>query len=219
MSAPTVIQDSAAAGTTPYNIVLTGVTAGSTLAAIVYQYNNANDRTYSVSDDINGAWTQAAAAYSAADVCASVLSYFVGSASGTVTITISSNVNVADVYAVVVELTECEFVDSSSVLSASASTTHYCAASGKLDSAGDALIFSGGILHASGGTITPTTGFTTLFVELEGLAQYKSSDAGFTDERSEYSSSTARREFTVSALFETTGGGSALPIILQQLGA
>ena len=61
MSAPLHIQDSGlvTAVSASTDIVLTGVTAGSTLAVIILKAS-AGERTWTVSDDLNGTWDLAA---------------------------------------------------------------------------------------------------------------------------------------------------------------
>lgn len=207
MAAPTVLQSPAPQNnvSTPIPFVLTGVTDGSTLV-LMFSQATAAARTYTCSDNVNGAWTAGPYIFDGSFSSRHAGMFYlenVVTASGSLTVTLSSGASIGSVYAVVVELSECTVLDSSSNHNtAGSTTTHYCAASGALDAPADAIILSGATLHAAGGTLTPTTGFTALINAADCLWQYKASDAGFTDERSQFSSSTARQELGVSMVFQ-----------------
>jgi hypothetical protein len=193
-------------GTTPFTLTLTGVTAGSTLVVAVF-YPVSGIRTFSVADDVNGAWTAGTLVIDTGSNRRLQGFYFEASGSGTVTITITGNVATSGVIAVAAELSACTFSSESTFTTGSATVTHYCAPSGEIDVVGDSLVFSAAVLHAAAGTVTGTSGFTSLANTSDYIAQYKASGSGFVDERSQFSSTTSRREAGFSFGFVSAGGG------------
>ena len=205
MAAPAFIQASsltvAAASNT--DIVLPGVVSGSTLALIITTANDS--RTYTVSDDVNGAWTKAVESNSTGR--RSIMYYFIGSGSGTVTITIDQSSTFQAYSVLAIEIGPSTLDVTGFVEDATNSGTHYCAASGSLDTAANVLVFSGGQLNSTGGTMTKNASATLLASDTTRLMQYRTSDTALTDERSEWTSSTSRATYTVSASFTAGGGG------------
>ena len=203
-------------GTTPFTLTLTSVTSGSTLFVYIF-YPVSGIRTFSVADNVNGSWTPGTLVIDTTSNRRCQGFYFIASASGTLTVTITAlsggtPTATATVTAVAEEFSACTFSSESTFTTGTASTTHYCAASGSLDVSGDSLIISGAVLHANAGTVTKTTGFTQLANTSDYLCQYNTSGSGFTDERSQFASTTLRREAGFSFGFIASGSSQSINV-------
>lgn len=206
MAAPTHVQQWNSTGNGPLAIPLTGVTSGNTLALIMFQ-TLAATRTYTVSDSVDGAWTAGPLANISSRYAQ--IFYKIASSSGSKTVTVSPNGGSTEIHVSVVEI-GASTASVSSTITASGVTSHPCAAVGEIDTLANSYILSGSVLNASGSTYTPNASCTLI---REGdltngfLAQYRRSSGALTDERSIWTSGTARDSGGVSMAFVDSSGG------------
>lgn len=186
---------------------LTGVTTGNTLVALIVQ-TGAAFRTYSVADDNSDSWSTPQSSDPAqARQC--LLAYVVSATGGTTTITATASGD-ASFYLQVVEIESSTFGAISSFSLASNTTSHYAAAVGEIDAASNAIIIAVGSHNSTAGTLTESNTLIDVIASGWGLTQYVRSDAGFVDERSSWTTTTARQNYGVSASFIAAGGGQTV---------
>lgn len=219
MAAPTLIQAPTGQDTTNgTSYVLTGtvgswnvaVTAGSTLICVIHDTGSAI-RTYSVSDDVDGAWTGLTQAQAPSGRSAK-LSYTTGHTGGTVTVTVSSNFNSVK-RVQLLEISDSTFDVESTISSAStgvdASLGYPCSADGTvIDTAADVFIVSAVTLDAAGNPTGGAGGYTALYGGTQWRSQYLRSASALTNERGWIAEAGTDRSFAgVIASWAAAGGG------------
>lgn len=214
MAAPAYVQASTEVSVsgTSGNASLT-TSAGNLLVCALSQTDN-SIRTYTVSDDIDaGNWSQAAYSNPAR---AAGLWYRMNCGGGATTITATASSAVAFRFRIV-EVSGAETTaaldQSSSFTDAGSVGTHYCSAdSTVIDTAADVFVVTSSALNASGGTNTANANYTNLAsASAQVFWQYRASDAGLTDERAEWTSSTARLGVSVISSFVAPAAAGGQP--------
>ncbi len=199
MGAPAFVQQSSVAtGNGTATVTLNGVTAGNTIIVLVTQASSAT-RTYSATN-----YTSAVANNPAR---AAAILYRENCPSGTNSITVNANTGTVAISVIAIEIGASTFENASSFTDGTNVTSHDCAAANALDSASNSFIVSGGVLNASGTVLTKNAGAVLITSDTLLLWQYQTSDSGFVDEKSTWTSSTARTGTCVSASFVGSGGG------------
>ncbi len=201
MPAPALIQQSSlATGNGSATISLSGVLAGSTIILLISQYGSTTVRTYSAPD-------YSVAVQNNPGRQATIL-YRTNVPAGDHSITVSANTGTLAFEALAIEIGPSTFENASTWNSGSTTTVHYCAASGSIDSAADSFLVSGGVLHsAQTGGGTKHSSATLIYSNTFALWQYERSDAGFVDERHDWTTGGGRISVNSCATFvaATTG--------------
>ena len=225
MAAPSVLQvrtfEAPTALTT--GLALTGttgswtsaITAGSTLILALGQRATGN-RTYSVADNVDGAWTARPVLDDGAPNGRKLqLFYIEDHTGGTVTVTVTSSVNqVVDIAAIEIGPSTFEG-DSSRTAGLSTDVTasgYPCSASStELDTSADVFVLSAIVLASTGTLDDPgTAGWTTWgATATRSHYQYKTSNSALTDEQGWIKESGSNRDYisTVAAFIAAGGGG------------
>lgn len=207
MAAPAFVQKSAivAASASATSVTLNGVVAGGTLVVFIFA-TTASNRTYTISDDKGNTWSAIVESQSG-NVRKTCMFRAENVASGNTVITVTQSGTLVAYSILANELGQSTFEQSSASTYATNVTTHYGAASGSLDTAANAIILAGGVLNASGGTMTKKGSFTLIDSNTILLLQYLRTDAGISDERGEFTSSTARNDTCLAVSFVSANGG------------
>lgn len=196
MAAPAHVQDDNANGVsvTSLGITLTGVSAGNLLYAITN--GDTANRNWTMSDDNADTWTQE---QEIDDIGAdeTQISYAKDVTGGNTLITATISTANGSLSMVVAEISGADTVTpvgaSGQFLRASNGTTHFCAITTEIDTPSDVYIAAAGHLNANGDTLTKGASYTELFQfgSLD-MFHYRTSAGALTDERGDWTSSTAR---------------------------
>ncbi len=161
------INTAGAVGTGKVRAFTSDVTAGSLLTCHVRNSDGSNAVT-GVSDDVNGAWTQAETKGPDADNNTGELWYFFPAAAGTTTVTVAGSMTDASIRNCPTEFgatASTVLVDSNSQDNGAAGTTLDSGLASNTGTIGDALVVGGGV---TGAQVTYTEGGTgSTFVEAQ----------------------------------------------------
>jgi hypothetical protein len=199
MTAPAFVQSATASGNGSATVTLNGVTAGNTILVAVTQAASGT-RTYSATN-----YTSEVANNGNGRVAA-ILRRF-SCPAGTNSITVNANTGTLAILVTAIEVEPLELVSTGSSTDPTTQTTHDCASTG-LDVSIDALLFGVGVLTASGGTVTPASGYSSAGTGTGQMVQYRRSDAGVVADKATWSSTNTRQGTNVLAAYKSPAGGT-----------
>lgn len=208
-----LVQQTTAAGNGSASPALTGVAAGNALVAVVSQVASAM-RTYSASSNIDGALASAVQ-YNPDRAVAVLVLRNVSAGNHTVTIAANTGTVAIDVW-----LFEVSGLDNAAspiiptgngFTDAGATSTHYSAPAGEIDTAGATWMVSVGAIYfpmtATAAGSSPWTKATTA-ANVQAFAQYGDFASASTDERGQWThTGTARKACATMVAFPLASGG------------
>ncbi len=213
-----VVQVSAVGST---SLSLTGVAAGNTVIVLIAQYS-ADNRTYSVSDDVVGAYTNDKFFQGSTARRVSFQS-FRNHPGGNITISVTPSAS-SQFVAAAIEVSGLD--DAATPITgefsdAGNTNTHHCAAVGEIDTSGAALILIAGALNSQAGvtSVNPTGSYTEIDAGLnQAFLAYWDAPSAVTDERGQWTSGgTARTGIGAIIAYPAGVGGGGGSSILRQI--
>ena len=217
---PTVVQGSYAqvTGNNTSEILLgttgsfdSNVTAGSTLI-LTLTNTDTNTRTYSVSDDVDGAWT--ALTKSILSGVETQIFYKTNHSGGATTVTVSSNFGAVKRVSWLEITASSADQDSNYVGAVDATFGYPCSADATvIDTGANVFVVAALALNATGSIDTVTSPWTEMYNDgVRQAHKYRSSDTALTNERGFFAESgTNRTAISAIASFTGTGGGTPSP--------
>jgi len=209
MSAGIIQNKISPASGTELNITFdSDVVAGSALGVAITQ-SVSDSRTFSVSDDVNGAWTEIEQLQGRG----SAIFGIVGVSSGTTTVTISVNFSTS-FYVQIFEMGGVDTIGShGNIIESSNVTSHPCTDS-PINTNAEAVILAACSCISLYGTATAASGFTLGVDSGTTVTQHRVSSSALTNQDAAWTSATARAyKGCIAEFYESGGGGSTiLPI-------
>jgi hypothetical protein len=201
MTAPNFIQSATASGNGSATVTLNGVAAGNSILVAVTQAASGT-RTYSAPN-----FTSEIANNGNGRVAAILRRFNVPA--GTNSITVSANTGTLAISLTAIEVEPLELVATGSSTDPTSQTTHDSSSVG-LDVSIDALLFGAGVLTASGGTVSPASGYSSVGIGTGQMVQYRRADAGVVADKATWSSTNARQGTNVLAAYRSPAGGGSI---------
>lgn len=190
---------------------LTSTGAGNLLVGMAAAFTS-NNRTYSWSDDVNGAYTGLIDVRSGNPHVN--LEYKANGAGGNITATCTVDGGLSDTVDIVVAeasgvATVTPVQDSDTNIQGTNQTSHFCSATTKLDTTQPVIIYAVGCLNAGGTTLVANVSYTRVgdLTNAFTMFQYFATAANQTDQRSTWTSVGARSDVGGSAAFKGVVGG------------
>lgn len=216
MSVSLVQESTQGTGSGSASASLTGVTSGNLLVLYVLQEGASATKTYTISDNVSGSWTQAAYEDPGSNQKAGLWYSITPGGNVTVTATVSAGTFTVD--AVLNEFSvggaTVSLAAHDGLVDSAAATTHTASSAG-VSATGLVLALVAGVLNSGGGECTAGTGYTETPAAFSGarmLCQWQAFASGCTNEVGTWTNTTTARTGTsaIALLSLTSSGSTAL---------